>query len=47
VVFTNYDVGAEPGWRPKVFTPIFKAAAGAMSWPDFPGLQDSGPPVSG
>jgi CubicO group peptidase (beta-lactamase class C family) len=46
VVFTNYDVGAEPGWQPKVFTPIFQAAATAMNWPNFPGLQDSGPPVS-
>jgi CubicO group peptidase (beta-lactamase class C family) len=46
VVFTNYDGNAEPDWKPKVFTPIFKAAAKAMSWPNFPGLQDSGPPVS-
>jgi CubicO group peptidase (beta-lactamase class C family) len=47
VVFTNYDVGAEPGWQQKVFTPIFQAAAKAMNWPSFPGLQDSGPPVGG
>jgi CubicO group peptidase (beta-lactamase class C family) len=39
VVFTNYV------WQPKVFASIFGAAAEAMSWPDFPGLQDSGPPV--
>jgi CubicO group peptidase (beta-lactamase class C family) len=46
VVFTNYDGDAAPNWKPKVFTPIFQAAAKAMSWPNFPGLQDSGPPVS-
>jgi CubicO group peptidase (beta-lactamase class C family) len=46
-VFTNYDVGAEPGWKAKVFPPIFQAAAKAMNWPDFPGLEDSGPPVGG
>jgi hypothetical protein len=39
VVFTNYV------WQPKVFASIFGAAAEAMSWPDFPGLEDSGPPV--
>jgi CubicO group peptidase (beta-lactamase class C family) len=47
VVFTNYDVDAEPNWQPKVFTPIFAAAAKAMNWPSFPGLQDSGPLVAG
>jgi CubicO group peptidase (beta-lactamase class C family) len=41
VVFTNYV------WQPKVFASIFGAAAKAMNWPDFPGLEDSGPPVSG
>ncbi len=41
VVFTNY-----PG-QPKVFASIFAAAAKAMNWPSFPGLEDSGPPVSG
>ena len=41
VVFTNYV------WQPKVFASIFGAAAKAMSWPNFPGLQDSGPPVGG
>jgi hypothetical protein len=46
-VFTNYDVNAEPGWQPKVFTAIFKAAAKAMSWPSFARLEDSGPPVGG
>jgi CubicO group peptidase (beta-lactamase class C family) len=40
-VFTNTV------WKPKVFASIFGAAAEAMSWPDFPGLQDSGPPVAG
>jgi CubicO group peptidase (beta-lactamase class C family) len=34
-------------WKPKVFASIFGAAAKAMSWPNFPGLQDSGPPVAG
>jgi CubicO group peptidase (beta-lactamase class C family) len=47
VAFANYDVGAEPGWRAKVFPPIFQAAAKAMNWPDFPGLEDSQPPVNG
>ncbi len=47
VVFTNYDAHTEPGWQPKVFTAIFEAAAKAMSWPDSPGLEDSGPPVRG
>ncbi len=41
VVFTNYVA------EPKVFASIFAAAAKAMNWPSFPGLQDSGPPVSG
>jgi CubicO group peptidase (beta-lactamase class C family) len=41
VVFTNTV------WKPKVFASIFGAAAEAMNWPDFPGLEDSGPPVSG
>jgi CubicO group peptidase (beta-lactamase class C family) len=40
VAFTNYV------WQPKVFASIFRAAAEAMGWPDFPGLHDSGPPVS-
>ena len=47
VVFTNYDGNAEPDWKPKVFAPIFRAARKAMNWPDFPGLEDSGPPVGG
>ena len=47
VVFTNYDVNAEPGWQPNVFTAIFKAAAKVMSWPSFLRLEDSGPPVGG
>ena len=41
VVFTNY------GWQPQVFASIFGVAAKAMNWPDFPGLEDNGPPVSG
>jgi CubicO group peptidase (beta-lactamase class C family) len=41
VAFTNTV------WKPKVFASIFGAAAKAMSWPDFPGLEDSGPPVGG
>ena len=41
VVFTNYVP------QPSVFTSIFQAAATAMNWPDFPGLEDSGPPVGG
>jgi CubicO group peptidase (beta-lactamase class C family) len=47
VVFTNYDGNAEPGWQPKVFTAIFKAAAKVMNWPSFLRLEDSGPPVGG
>jgi CubicO group peptidase (beta-lactamase class C family) len=47
VAFANYDVGAEPGWKEKVFPSICQAAAKAMNWPDFPGLADSGPPVGG
>jgi hypothetical protein len=41
VVFTNYVP------QPTVFETIFQAAAEAMNWPDFPGLEDSGPPVGG
>jgi CubicO group peptidase (beta-lactamase class C family) len=41
VAFTNTV------WRPKVFASIFGAAAKAMNWPSFPGLEDSGPPVGG
>jgi CubicO group peptidase (beta-lactamase class C family) len=41
VAFTNTV------WKPKVFASIFGAAAKAMNWPDFPGLEDSGPPVGG
>jgi CubicO group peptidase (beta-lactamase class C family) len=41
MVFTNTV------WKPKVFASIFGAAAKAMSWPNFPGLEDSGPPVAG
>jgi CubicO group peptidase (beta-lactamase class C family) len=41
VVFTNTV------WKPKAFASIFGAVAKAMSWPNFPGLQDSGPPVGG
>jgi CubicO group peptidase (beta-lactamase class C family) len=41
MVFTNTV------WKPKVFASIFGAAAKAMSWPNFPGLEDSGPPVGG
>jgi CubicO group peptidase (beta-lactamase class C family) len=33
--------------KPNVFASIFGAAAKAMNWPNFPGLQDSGPPVGG
>jgi CubicO group peptidase (beta-lactamase class C family) len=40
VVFTNTV------WKPKTFASIFGAAAKAMSWPSFPGLEDSGPPVA-
>jgi CubicO group peptidase (beta-lactamase class C family) len=39
VAFTN------TAWKPKVFASIFGAAGKAMNWPNFPGLQDSGPPV--
>ena len=41
VAFTNYVA------EPKAFASIFAAAAKAMSWPNFPGLEDSGPPVGG
>jgi hypothetical protein len=41
VVFTNTI------WKPQMFASIFAAAAKAMVWPDFPGLQGSGPPVGG
>jgi CubicO group peptidase (beta-lactamase class C family) len=41
VAFTNTV------WKPKVFASIFGAAAEAMNWPDFPGLEDSGPPLGG
>ena len=41
VAFTNTV------WKPKVSASIFGAAAQAMNWPDFPGLEDSGPPVGG
>ena len=42
VTFTNYVA------EPKVFASDLRvAAAKAMNWPSFPGLQDSGPPVSG
>ena len=47
VVFANDDANAEPGWQPKVFTAIFKAAAKVMNWPSFLRLEDSGPPVGG
>ncbi|HEY1779852.1 MAG TPA: serine hydrolase domain-containing protein [Roseiarcus sp.] len=47
VVFTNYDGDAELDWKPKVFAPIFQAARKTMNWPNFPGLEDCGPPVGG
>jgi CubicO group peptidase (beta-lactamase class C family) len=41
IVLSNYVP------QPNVFAPIFEAAAKAMNWPNFPGLEDSGPPVGG
>jgi CubicO group peptidase (beta-lactamase class C family) len=42
VVFTNYDEDAQVNWKASLFPKVFSAAARAMAWPDFPGLQDSG-----